>query len=104
MLLIPLLCSGCLFHVLTSAAESFLPQPFIHFVLMLLDLHHAEETVLHHSTTQKCDLVMATFYSIAFVPPDGCALDLWLSRWIASGFFSGEYRSILRLEILLSLP
>lgn len=100
MFLVPLLSSGCLF----SAIESFLPQPFVCFAQMLSDLQHGEETLLHRSTTQRFNLIMATFCFVAFVLLDECALDLWLSWWIASGLLSGEYSFILKLEILLSFP
>lgn len=38
-----------------------------------------EETLLNHSTIKKCNLIVAMFQSVAFVPPDEHALVLWLS-------------------------
>lgn len=76
MLLIPLLSSQCSFHILTSAAESFLPQPFICFAPCGGNCPEPQ-----HSSN-FCSITVATF-----VAPDECALDLWLSCWITSGLF-----------------
>jgi len=66
MLLIPFCLLGIYFISGPLRLRVFLPQPFISFALMLLDLHRAEETALNHSTTQKCNLIVAMFRSVVF--------------------------------------